>query len=146
MSTNITRVYSSFLQKISDYKFLDDKDYVESVLFGYYRTASAEFVQCPKDLSTDADGEKTLPKVVNINADLTNLEIEIIAMLMIVEYFKQIMIRNETLEQALSDSDFKILSQANQINQLKDFYKEIKRETAVKVTKYTFVGAVYDKR
>lgn len=146
MSTKITRVYNSFLQKISDYKFLDDKEYVESILYGYYVTASAEFIQCPKDLSTNADEEDILPDVVLIKSDLNNLEVEILAMLMIVEYFKQIMIRNETLEQALSDSDFKILSQANQINQLKDFYKEIKRETAVKVTKYTFAGEVYDKR
>ena len=146
MSTDVTRVYASFLQKISDYKFNEDLEYVESTLFGYYTTATAEFVQCRKDLGTNYNGLSEKPEKVLINSDLTQLEIEILAMLMLVEYFKQIMIRNETIEQALSDSDFKILSQANHINQLKDLWKEVRKETSVKINKYTFVGAVYDKK
>lgn len=146
-TTNITRVYASFLQKISDYKFVGDAEYIEETLFGYYTSASADFVQCQKDLSTNYyDTPNETPKVVVIKADLTQLEVEILAMLMIVEYFKQIMIRNETLEQSLSDADFKILSQANHINQLKDLSKEIKRETSVKIAKYTYAGTVYAKK
>lgn len=146
-TTNITRVYASFLQKISDYKFVGNAEYVEETLFGYYTSASAEFVQCQKDLSTNYyDTQNEVPSTIVIKSELTQLEVEILASLMISEYFKQIMIRNETLEQSLSDADFKILSQANHINQLKDLWKSIRRETSVKIAKYTYAGTVYAKK
>lgn len=146
-TTNITRVYASFLQKISDYKFVGNAEYVEETLFGYYTSASAEFVQCQKDLSTNYyDTPNEVPSTIVIKSELTQLEVEILASLMISEYFKQIMIRNETLEQSLSDADFKILSQANHINQLKDLWKSIRRETSVKIAKYTYAGTVYAKK
>ena len=149
MSTKITKVYASFLRKLSDYKFSDsDREYVEETIYGYYESARAEFHQCPKDLSTNHDDttDYIVAEDIIINSSLSDSEVEILAMLMLVEYFKPIIIRNETLEQALGDSDFNIYSQANHINQLKDLYKELKRETNVKVGRYTFVGDVYDKR
>lgn len=152
MSTKITRIYASFLQKVSDYKFSlgngNDREVIEKTMYGYYVSARAEFYQCPKDLSTNQDESDAYieSNLIIINDKLSEAEIEIIAMLMLVEYFRQIMIRNETLEQALGDSDFNIYSQANHINQLKDLHKEIKRETNVRVGRYTFASDVYDKR
>ena len=151
MSTKITKVYSSFLRKLSDYKFSvtdeDDREYIEETFYGFYMSARAEFVQCRKDLSTNRDDsdDYIVASKILINSKLNDKEVEILAMLMLVEYFKPIIIRNETLEQSLGDSDFNIYSQANHINQLKDLYKEIKRETNVRVGLYTFVSDVYDK-
>lgn len=144
--TNITTIFSRFLQKLSDYKFIvDAKDadsvaYVEEIMSDYLTTARARFVQCSKDLTVTnlADGKF-------INAQLSDLEIEILSLLMLVEYFKQIMIRNETLEQAVGDADFAIYSQANHINQLKDMYKELKREVNTEIGRYTYIGTVYGK-
>lgn len=151
MSTQITKIYSSFLRKLSDYKFSisneDDREYIEETIYGYYISARAEFVQCRKDLSTNRDSSDTYIEAsdIFINSNVSDKEVEIISMLMLVEYFKPIIIRNETLEQALGDSDFNIYSQANHINQLKDLYRELKREANVKVGLYTFVSDVYDK-
>lgn len=151
MSTQITKVYASFLRKLSDYKFSvnneDDREYIEETIYGYYISARAEFVQCRKNLSTNRDDSDVyIPASdISIKDTLNDKEVEILSMLMLVDYFKPIIIRNETLEQALGDSDFNIYSQANHINQLKDLYREIKRETNVKVGLYTFVSDVYDK-
>ena len=151
MSTQITKVYSSFLRKLSDYKFSvineQDREYTEETLYGYYISARAEFVQCKKNLSTNRDSSELYIEAekIFIEDSISDKEIEILSILMLVEYFKPIMIRNETLEQALGDSDFNIYSQANHINQLKDLYRELKREANVKAGLYTFVSDVYDK-
>lgn len=152
MSTRIDKIYASFLRKLSDYKFSisdeESREYIEETLYGYYSSARADFFQCQKDLSTNRDDSNDYIEATNIfvNSKLSEQEIEIISTLMLVEYFKPIIIRNETLEQALGDSDFNIYSQANHINQLKDMYRELKREANVKVGRYTFVSDVYDKR
>ena len=151
MSTQITKVYSSFLRKLSDYKFSvineQDREYTEETLYGYYISARAEFVQCRKNLSTNRDSSELYIEAekIFIEDSISDKEIEILSILMLVEYFKPIMIRNEMLEQALGDSDFNIYSQANHINQLKDLYRELKREANVKAGLYTFVSDVYDK-
>ena len=151
MSTQITKVYSSFLRKLSDYKFSvineQDREYTEETLYGYYISARAEFVQCRKNLSTNRDSSELYIEAekIFIEDSISDKEIEILSILMLVEYFKPIMIRNETLEQALGDSDFNIYSQANHINQLKDLYRELKPEANVKAGLYTFVSDVYDK-
>lgn len=151
MSTQITKVYSSFLRKLSDYKFsvinVQDREYTEETLYGYYISARAEFVQCRKNLLTNRDSSELYIEAekIFIEDSISDKEIEILSILMLVEYFKPIMIRNETLEQALGDSDFNIYSQANHINQLKDLYRELKREANVKAGLYTFVSDVYDK-
>lgn len=151
MSTQITKVYSSFLRKLSDYKFSvineQDREYTEETLYGYYISARAEFVQCRKNLLTNRDSSELYIEAekIFIEDSISDKEIEILSILMLVEYFKPIMIRNETLEQALGDSDFNIYSQANHINQLKDLYRELKREANVKAGLYTFVSDVYDK-
>ena len=151
MSTQITKVYSSFLRKLSDYKFSvineQDREYTEETLYGYYISARAEFVQCRKNLSTNRDSSELYIEAekIFIEDSISDKEIEILSILMLVEYFKPIMIRNETLEQALGDSDFNIYSQANHINQLKDLYRELEREANVKAGLYTFVSDVYDK-
>lgn len=152
MSTQITKIYASFLRKLSDYKFSvsdeESREYIEETIYGYFSSARAEFYQCRKNLSTnrdDSDSYIEASKIFLVDK-LSEQETEILAMLMLVEYFKPIIITNETLEQALGDSDFNIYSQANHINQLKDMYRELKRETNVKVGRYTFVSDVYDKR
>lgn len=153
MSTNITKVYASFLRKMSDYKFSidnngDNKEYIEETLYGYFLSARSQFYQCSKNLSTNRDDSEQYISAneISISSSLTDYEIEILSLLMVIEYFKPIIIRNETLEQALGDSDFNIYSQANHINQLKDLYKELKRETNVKIGRYTYLSDIYDKK
>lgn len=158
---------------IVDPKNQNEVKHLEDTMSDYLATARAKFYHTDKDLSlntnsmikfVDDNGEDkelhyseldnadisleklTELKSIKINSDLTDMEIEILSMLMLVEYFKQIMIRNETLEQAVGDSDFNIYSQANHINQLKDLYRELKREVNTEIGRYTYIGTVYGKR
>lgn len=58
---------------------------------------------------------------------------------MLVEYMRPIIIRNETLEQALSDVDFVIYSQANHINQLQSLFENLKREANSDMVEYSYL-------
>lgn len=143
--TKVEDIFSRFLQKISEYKFLVDIGNPEAVatlegtLNDYLTSARAKFYQCPKSLNLDAEKK-------NIISDLDDLEIDILSLLMLIEYFYQIMIRNETVEQAVGDSDFNIYSQANHINQLKDLHKELRNFTAREISRYTYRDRIYAKK
>ena len=144
MSTNIEKVYNRFLNKISDYKYsltFSSKEEIESSLLDLYLSASTHFIQCRKDLSTNYDSVESLPldEYIFINGDLNGREIEILTKLMLVECMRPIIIRNETLEQALSDVDFVIYSQANHINQLQSLFENLKREANSDMVEYSYL-------
>ena len=85
MSTQITKVYSSFLRKLSDYKFSvineQDREYTEETLYGYYISARAEFVQCRKNLLTNRDGSELYIEAekIFIEDSISDKEIEILS-------------------------------------------------------------------
>lgn len=146
MATDVTKVYSRFLQKISDFKILENPSYVPNLLLGFYLSATSNFIQCEKDLSTVLLNEDDTDSPLLIAGDISNQEIEIISLLMVIEYLRPAIVSDETIKQALSDSDFKASSQANHINQLKDLQRYLVKEVNVKINNYTYQGAIYDKK
>lgn len=77
---------------------------------------------------------------------LTGLEIDILTHLMLVEYMKPQLIATEVIKQSLSDKDFKIYSQANQLRELNLLYRLLQREAKAMITEYTYVGMTDDDR
>jgi hypothetical protein len=137
MATSISEIYDNFLSKITDYTFLSDtitQQDVEDDLFGYFKTARAKFRKCKNDLTTVDDGTGKL--VFNVDLDL--FEIEILTTLMLVEYIKPLLLSSEVLKQSLSDKDFKIYSQANQIRELSLLYRMLRQESEKMITRYTY--------
>lgn len=137
--TPMTDIYESFLQKISDYSFLSPtitEDEMNEELFGYFKSARAKFYKCKKSLKTvinDLDE-------VEVESDLTPYEIEVIVKLMLVEYMTPQVLSSEVLKQSLSDKDFRIYSQANQLRELNLLYRLMQREATKMITEYTFLG------
>lgn len=137
--TNISELYDVFLSKISDYSFLDPaltQMDVEEELFGYFRSARTKFYRCKQSLNTkeDVNGE------IVIESDLTPYEIEVLVTLMIVEYMKPQVLSSEVLKQSLSDKDFKIYSQANQLRELNLLYRMFRTEATKMITEYGYMG------
>lgn len=132
--TELSKIYGTFLSKISDYSFLKlTPSELDEELLDYYKSASANFYKCKKDLSLSDDEQFVV-------GDLSQYEIEIIVKFMLVEYMKPVMISSETLKQSLSDKDFKIYSQANQLRELGLLYRTLQKEANKMVTEYTFIG------
>ncbi|SDX95502.1 hypothetical protein [Thermoactinomyces sp. DSM 45892] len=129
--TPLRQVYEVFLSKISDYTFLSlTPSQIEEDLFGYLRSATTRFHRCKKDLSIQSN---------SLVSTLTLFEIEILVTLMICEYMKPLILSSELMKQSLSDKDFRIYSQANQIRELNLTYRMFRTEAQRLMTDYNYL-------
>lgn len=140
-NTSLAEVYDGFLSKISDYTLLSDTITdmdIEEELFAYFKSARAKFFKCRQSLKTvtaiDSEGEEYL----SFEVELTDYEIEVIIALMLVEYMKPLVVSTEINKQSLSDKDFKIYSQANQLKELRMLSRELKKEANKMISTYTY--------
>jgi hypothetical protein len=140
MATPYTDVYEFFLSKISDYSFLKLTDEeIEEDLLIYLKTAIADFDVSKVDLS------KRDEILRQFDEDLSDKEKDILARLMVVSYLKPRIITSENYKLAMSDSDYKIYSQANHIKEIMNIYKSMKSEADKLIVKYSYRGADLDK-
>lgn len=137
MPTKFDEVFAAFLNRISDYDYANklSKDDLVYVLTTFLESSVATF--------NEASGEEyddfLLDKENQVfDRELKRIEIDILAHLMVVEYLKPNLYTTELIRQVLSDRDYKVYSQANQMNQLKDLYEVTKREANVKMNYYLF--------
>ena len=135
--TNIEELYEMFLSKITDYKFLTliDEE-IEDEMFKYFKSARAKFYRCRNSL-----------EVVDkkIQSDLTYYEIEVLVALMLVEYITPKLISGENMSQSLSDKDFKIYSQANQLREIRLLLNSMEAKAERMMTTYTYFGIEKEK-
>lgn len=149
--TYLEELYDEFLSSISDYTMLmiDDEE-LEEDLFSYFIKARRKFIKCRQrlDILSDDDGNKYFGykeknkdgSITEVDVRLTDYEIAILAHLMLVEYMKPIMLSTEVTKQSLSDKDFKVHSQANQLRELNLLYRLLRRESNKMITEYTYIG------
>lgn len=137
--TYLSEIYDNFLYKIADYSLisgiLTDEE-IEERLFMYFKSAKTRFRKCKKSLNhklEDSTGE------YYIESSLDDFEIEIIVHLMLAEYARLQTLSSEVLKQGLSDKDFKIHSQANQLRELSLLYRQLRKESRKMITEYTFI-------
>jgi hypothetical protein len=140
--TTLSEVYEAFESKISDYNLLTiTPEEIDEQLFDYFKSARAKFYKCKNSLETFEDlatGE------VTFKSQLHPFEIEVIVSLMLVEYMKPQILSSKTMEQSLSDKDFKIYSQANQLRELRLLYDVLKKEAKKMVKEYTYIDLSED--
>lgn len=149
--TYLAEVYDSFLSDISDYTLLKSTpEEIEEDLYTYFKKARSKFYKCKQSLELSEDengkyfaefneeGEEVKP------VKLTDFEIAILTHLMLVEYMKPQVISTEVMKQSLSDKDFRIYSQANQLRELNLLYRLLKREAKAMITEYTYMGMTDD--
>ena len=135
--TNLSVLNKKFLAKITDYRLLQLNDEeIEEELMDYFDTARALFYKCKNDL-TVVDGI--------IQSDLTSFEIEVLVSLMLVEHITPQLLSSENLKQSLSDKDFKIYSQANQLREIRLLLENLERKSNKMITQYTFFDLEQEK-
>lgn len=121
MTTPYSEIYDSFLSKIKDYPLLDimdtDKDFAKKMLNRYMISATAHFTYSNKDLSK-RDDDKGCFKAI-----LTDLEIEILSLLMIYTYLNQHVVNTEKITERLSSKDFRTYSPANLLREVREIQK-----------------------
>lgn len=117
MKTSYQVIYDRFLSKIKDNPLLDvmerDEEFAEQMLHEYLVSATAHFTYSNKDLSNRNETEK------HFNFHLTDLEIEILSMLMIYTYLSQHIVDTEKITSKLSSKDFHSYSPAALLGEVK---------------------------
>lgn len=136
--TNLHELYDIFLSNITDYRILAlNPEEINDTLYGYFKSARAKFYRCKKDLSVvknDLTGEEF------ISDELSYFEMEILANLMLVAHITPQLLSSENLKQSLSDKDFKIYSQANQLREIRLLLEGLASKAKRMITEYTFFG------
>lgn len=135
MSTPFSKIYDKFLSQIedSDIANLSEGD-LKATLFSYMDTSiSLDFKQCKKDLLNHIDEKKE-----EFTIDITNEEINIIALGMVVAYLQPKIRHEQLLIQQIGDRDYKTFSGANLLKELMELERLTKRRLREYVNSYTY--------
>ncbi|MFO1442804.1 hypothetical protein KDN24_06195 [Bacillus sp. Bva_UNVM-123] len=101
-------------------------------MFDFLKSAIPKFTYSVKDLSNRDD------ILLQFNFILSEIEKEILATLMVVEYLSPKILRDEFLESRLGSKDYREFSPANQLKELKDLRKIFKDEANLLMIEYYY--------
>lgn len=111
--TSYDTIFERFTQKITDYKLLklSDND-VREMMWGWMISAISKFRRCENDLSQRDD------EIQTFLVDLLDVEIEIIALLMVSEWLEPQLNSELYTSQFFGGKEEKFYAQANQLEKL----------------------------
>jgi hypothetical protein len=136
--TSYETIYNRCLSRITDptIAMLPDED-LEDMLHGWMLSAIAKHRQCTNDLS-DRDDE-----IKQFNVTLTDLEIEILAILMVREWISS-QLHSVTLTlQVFSGKETKYYSQSQHIAELRELDERLQIEAQKLSRDYTYNNSDY---
>ena len=136
MATTYDEIYSIFSMKTTDYML--DKIYVASAssyknyLKPWLISAISKFIICDQDLTDRNDTTQTF------NITLTDLEKEILANLMVIEWTSKEVHNIMELRRDLSDTDFKRSSEALNLRAKKELLNDTRESVDKLITQYDY--------
>lgn len=139
MATPFTDIYSVFLSKVRDFSFLRlTQEEAEEDFQQWLISATTKFKRCKSNLK-DRDLE-----LKQFNSTLSDDEVEILSVLMVTEYLSSILITSDLLKPVITDADFKIYSQANQIKEISNLRKDLRKEVNQLIIDYSYYKGLGD--
>lgn len=140
MSISYDVFTNAFLSKISEFDFINMKDFERnSIIDGYMKRAIAEFRQiCKYDFSTTGDDNVREFSVEVEDGDLDELA-DIISEGMLAQWMKPFTYKQEGLENVLNTRDFSTYSPAELIMRISELYKKVQRDFTNKMREYSYV-------
>ena len=136
MATPYEKLYENLLSKFRDYDIpLMTTEEVKDYLHDFLSPAISKFHVCRKDLSDRDDN------IQRFNADLSDVEIEILSNYMLIEYIDSEYVRTPSLLKVqLPSSDFKVYSPANFLDKLMAMHKTYVTENETLLSRYAWMG------
>ena len=123
MKTKFETIYNRFFSKVTDDMYMElDKKQTESMVEELHLSALPWFEFPRVDLYNFNQEDKIY------NIELSNEEVNIIAIYMLVEWLTQQLVSVENTRMKYSGSDFKMTSQANHMSKLLALKKDYERE------------------
>lgn len=136
--TLYSTLYNRCLQKLEDPTLMQlPEEDLEDMLHDYMLSAIAKHRKCEHDLS-DRDDE-----LKQFNSDLSDLEIEILAILMLREYISQRLHSVVNVLQVFSGKETLFFSQAAHIKELREMDDRLKLEAQQLSRDYTYENNDY---
>lgn len=123
MATPYEKIYNRFSQKITDFNLPEIDDYsLNEMLNSWLQSAIVNVRKREHDLSLRDD------ELQEFEADLSDLEIELLALGMKLSWIDQYLNSTENVLQFLGGKEEKFYSQANHISELRELRKDTLRE------------------
>ena len=136
MATPYEKLYENLLPKFRSYEIpLMSTDEVKDYLHDFLIPAVSRFHVCRKNLNDRDD------IVQMFNADLSDIEIEILSNYLLIEYIDSEYIRVPSLLKiSLPSSDFKAFSNANMVDKLVSMRTKYLTENETLLSRYAWMG------
>lgn len=139
--TSYDEIYERFSQKITDFKILELSDTdVRNMMHGWLMTAIAKFRRCMTDLS-DRDDD-----LEEFNNDLLDIEIEILAQLMVCAWIEPQMNSDLYISQFYGGKEEKWFAQSNQLNSIITLHRQSYLTAQKLMRDYGYQTAIWDAR
>lgn len=135
MATSYEKLYENVLPKFQSYEIpVMTEEEVKELLHTYLIPAISKFHVCRKNLH-DRDDEQEV-----FNADLSDIEIEILSNYLLLEYIDSNYIRvPRILKGSLSSTDFNAFSPANLLGKMIEMHNQYLSENEGLVSKYSWL-------
>ena len=139
MSVPYDKFTEAFLAKITEYDFVNMKDFERNNLIdGYMKRAIAAFRHInPYDLSSTAD-DNIREFNVDIPAEEIDELVDIISEGMLAQWMKPYTYKQENLEVALNTRDFTTYSPAELLNRISSAYAKVQKDFVSMMREYSY--------
>ena len=138
MATPYEKVYERFMQKITDFNLVEIDDYsFDNMMHGWLNSAIVRIRKCEHDLSARDD------ETQEFQADLSDLEIELLALGMVDAWISPMLNSTELTLQFIGGKEEKYYSQAQQLATLQNLKKENSLEMNRLHNYYTYTNNSY---
>lgn len=138
MATPYEKVYNRFLQKISDFNLAEADDYsFDEMINGWLNSAVIRVRKCQHDLSKRDD------ELQEFKEDLSDLEIELLALGMVDAWVTPMLNSTELTLQFIGGKEEKYYSQSQMLSELRNLKKENSLEMNRLHNYYTYTNNSY---
>lgn len=139
--TSYEKVFDRFTQKITDFKLLELSDTdVHFMMKGWLTSAISKFRRCEHDLSQRDD------EIEQFTENLNDLEIEILALLMVGEWLEPQLNSELYTSQFFGGKEEKFFAQSNQLDKLMTLFNSNKLTCQKLMRDYGYQNAVWSAR
>ena len=137
MATPYEKIFKRFILSIKDTDLvqLSEEDIKELLMDWLDGSVSKFNYACKQDLLENKDDV-----LEQFNIDLTLEEIDILVLLMKVEWLSPNINNTSLMKQHLSSKDFNLFSPANQLNANSDLYRKAKKDADNAITLYSYMN------
>jgi hypothetical protein len=136
MATPFEEIYHFFLSKVTDYSFVNvTESELEEEFEKYLRSACTKFFSAGTRLNKNLTFKE-------FERDLTDLEIEILSLLMVIEYLNPKIIATENMKQFLATKEYKIYSQDKQLSKMLELKSNLKSEVSHLMSQYSYKDGI----